>query len=112
MNLGAAGSTFVSRVDCLAGNLCKTLMFRIPPAAKEVDPITLPHMRICCSMSIAACDVIAGAHLRAASMKSKSLQNSVSERGTVVESFFCQLSSQLGSHLSVLVKPLQKAFWA
>ena len=37
-------------------------------------------------------------HLRAASMKPKSLQNSVSERGTVVESFFCQLSSQLGSH--------------
>ena len=37
-------------------------------------------------------------HLRAASMKSKSLQNSVSKRGTVVESFFCQLSSQLGSH--------------
>ena len=37
-------------------------------------------------------------HLRAASMKPKSLQNSVSKRGTVVESFFCQLSSQLGSH--------------
>ena len=37
-------------------------------------------------------------HLRAASMKPKSLQNSVSQRGTVVESFFCQLSSQLGSH--------------
>ena len=31
-------------------------------------------------------------------MKPKSLQNSVSKRGTVVESFFCQLSSQLGSH--------------
>ena len=39
-----------------------------------------------------------GQHLRAASMKPKSLQNSVSKRGTVVESFFCQLSSQLGSH--------------
>ena len=51
-------------------------------------------------------------HLRAASMKPKSLQNSVSKRGRVVESFSCQLSSQLGSHLSVLVKPFQKAFWA
>ena len=45
-------------------------------------------------------------------MKPKSLQNLVSKRSTVVESFFCQLSSQLGSHLSVLVKPFQKAFWA
>ena len=51
-------------------------------------------------------------------MKPKSLQNSVSKRGTVVESFFCQLSSQLGSHfwslgLSIGArKTISKGFWA
>ena len=49
-------------------------------------------------------------------MKPKSLQNSVSQRGTVVESFFYQLSSQLGSisgplvFLSVLVKHFKRLF--
>ena len=57
-------------------------------------------------------------HLRAGSMKPKSLQISVSKRGPSVESFFGQPSNQLQSHLwslglpSVLAKTSQKAFWA
>ena len=57
-------------------------------------------------------------HLRAGSMKPKSLQTSVSERGPSVESFFGQPSNQLQPHLwslglpSVLAKTSQKAFSA
>ena len=50
-------------------------------------------------------------------MKSKSLQNSVSKRGTVFESFFVSFEPVrvpflVSCSLSALVKPFQKAFWA